>query len=88
MDPSFLPNNFVGHSSGFRATLVGPSCGTLLWDTHVRRSCCETLLWDILAGALLQNNLVGQFCGTRDVLATTSDALVTSSFLPLVAMRC
>ena len=48
-------------------TLVGHSCGTLLWVTLVGHSS-GTLLWDTLLGhscrALLWDTLVGHSCRT------------------------
>ena len=64
------PNDtLVGHSCGtlLWVTLVGHSCGTLLWDTPVGHSC-GILLWGTLVGhscrTLLWDTLVGQSCGT------------------------
>ena len=64
------PNDtLVGHSCGtlLWVTLVGNSCGTLLRDTFVGHSC-GTLLWDTLVGhscgTLLWDTLVGNSCGT------------------------
>ena len=58
-----------------RDTLVGHSCGALLWDTLVGHSC-RTLLWDTLVGqscgTLLWDTVAGHSCGTliRDTLVT------------------
>ena len=59
------PNDtLVGHSCGtlLWVTLVGNSCGTLLRDTLGGRSC-GTLLWDTQVGNS-RNTLVGHSCGT------------------------
>ena len=64
------PNDtLVGHSCGtlLWVTLVGNSCGTLLRDTLVGHSC-GTLLWDTVAGhscgTLLWDTHLGHSCGT------------------------
>ena len=74
------PNDtLVGHSCGtlLWVTLVGNSCGTLLWVTLMGHTC-RTLLWDTLVGhsygTLLWNTLVGHSC--RTLLWDMRDTLV------------